>query len=193
MRFGIGTLTLILAMSTSWATAGETNSIRPDLMQQALADADRRDDGTANAAAPGFDEWKLKVEDARARRSHADTLILSGVGVGLATMVVGGIAASHSMAGMDACARQQQAALLATSPFSSTLPTLQTCSGSGSPGVVLGVGGALAIGLATVGAIHRHEAWEDLHFLNWQGQAKGYVSLGVTPQGDARVSCTLTF
>jgi hypothetical protein len=219
-RFGIGILTAILAMPTSWAIADETNlqatdgttanevstdegtgarqgnaSLAPGLMQQALADAERREDMTATSAAPGFDEWKRKVDDATARRGRANTLILSGLGVGLATLVVGEVAASHAMTAMSACAGQQQAALLSANPFSPTFPTVlaQPCSASSSPGLVLAVGGALAIGLGAVGGFHSHDACEDLENLNAEGQAKGYVSLEVTPRGDVQGSYTVTF
>jgi hypothetical protein len=146
----------------------------PGLLQQALARAE-------DPAPAGLGEWQTRIDHVRSRQHKARVLQWSGVGVGLATAVVTSILTARSAS----CSSSSIAS-------GSGAVSLSRCR-PGNTVVALGVGGAMSAALTAVGCGQRRSAHRDLRNLYWEGENRGYISMGVTPGRGVQAAYLLRF
>src|SRR3954466_15728909 len=85
--------TLLVTFSLSAVVSRASTPVPLAAQARAMADERGGDDESTAADTPALREWASRVESARAERRHADTLMLSGFGVGLATIVATAVSA----------------------------------------------------------------------------------------------------
>jgi hypothetical protein len=151
----------------------QANAAHPDAERETVSDPP-----------PGYSEWRERVGESRARKSHADTLILSGGGIALVSALAStAVAVNHG----TTC--------VGTAMSNTSIPnTTNTCVRSITNPLLYGAVGEVIGGtMVAIGRSHRCDANDDLDRLYEEGGRRGFVWLAPAPGGGVQGAWTLLF